>query len=128
MAEEKIEDKDIKIGDKTVGFSSIIKMNIKTAFGILSGISALIISILTYAYFDLKKDIDSSQKDFYRIVNERVEKIQIDVSNIRVSQEGIRGDIKLILDRQNRDNPILPKTYRAFDLALPPTVETDSIK
>jgi hypothetical protein len=100
MAE--IPEENVEVNGKTIGTSSTIKLSVKTALWILSGICSVVIFILSYSYFDLK----SKNEEFVKSVNDKVEKIQDDVTNIRIGQEEVKGDIKLILDRQNRDNPV----------------------
>jgi hypothetical protein len=78
----------------------------------------LVFTILSYSYFDLKKDF----KEFTRSTDEKVERIYRDVQDIRIGTESIKGDIKLILDRQSRDNPIYPAPYQDIDPIDPPPV------
>ena len=119
--EKEIPEENIEIGGKLVGSSSTIKLSFKTALIIISGIVTIVISILTYSYFKLKTEVQVQQDEFVKSVNEKVEKIQDDVTNIRIGQEEMRGDIKLILDRQNRDNPII-NTGNKVTSYIPPVL------
>lgn len=117
--EQEIPEKNIEIEGKLMGINSTIKLSVKTAILIISGIIFLVMSILWYSYFKLKNEVKTQQDEFVKSVNEKVEKIQTDVTNIRISQEGMRGDIKLILDRQNRDNPIEKTSFNVNSYGPP---------
>ena len=60
----KLSEKEIQINGKVIGFNSIIKLNIKTAFWIISTIFSLVMFILTYSYFDLKSSIKNQQIEY----------------------------------------------------------------
>ena len=120
---EEIKDKDIKIGNKTIGFSSIVKLNVKTLlwmFGILY-------VIMGYLYLDQRKELKNSctvlqteKQEFFKGVETTLYK---DITDIRVGMESMKGDIRIMLDRQNRDNPIQP-TNRSVQPIFPPPIET----
>ncbi len=81
--------------------------------------------ILTYSYFDLKKDIKTEHKEFVKSVDDKVTKIQEDVNNIRIGQESIKGDIKVILDRQTRSTPFYVQP--SIPPIIPNVVRNDSV-
>jgi hypothetical protein len=125
MGEETIPEKNVELNGKTFGVNTTIKLSVKTALWLITGVFSLMMIILTYSYFDLKNDVNKKQEDFTNSVNEKVEKIQTDVTNIRLGQEGIKGDIKLILDRQNRDTPI-PSTGNYVKPITPPALSIET--
>lgn len=110
---DSVPDKNVEVNGKVIGGSSILRLNVKTALWILAGIVGAVMTILTWSYFDLKADWKAQQqeildarKEFIEKVDEKVEKMDTDIQTIRLDQRDIKGDIKLILDRQTRDNPV----------------------
>jgi hypothetical protein len=116
---EIIPDKNIQVDGKTVGVNSTIKLSAKTALWIMGGIIGIVMTILSYSYVDLKNDVKSTQSEFIEKVNENVEKMESNIQDIRIDQATIKGDIKLILDRQTRDNPV-ERTNTPVESILPP--------
>lgn len=123
---EELKEKEISINNKIIGVNSIVKLNIKTAFWLVSLVFGLIMTILSYAYFDLKSNIKTQQIEYTKSINEKVENIEKEVVNIRLIQENIKGDIKIILDRQSRDNPIKPTNFKLSTI-IPPLLIQDTI-
>lgn len=122
MSRKEIPDQNILLGA-----NSTVKLSIKTAFWLLSIIFGLVLSILTYSYYDLKSSVDAKHIEFVNSVNVKVEKIQTDVTNIMLGQESIRGDIKLILDRQSRDVVQQPQPTRIYmKPTIPPSISNKS--
>ena len=122
-----VKDKHVEVDGKTVGGESLIKLNVKTALWIIGGIFSAVMTVLTWSYFDLKADVaaaaaedDKAQTEFIEKVDEELEKFGGEVQTIRIDQATIKGDIKLILDRQTRDNPVVANTNRTVPLILPP--------
>lgn len=111
-------DKTVDINGKQVGPASTIRMTIKTAVWIIATVFSLVMGILTYSYFDLK----GKYGDFVKSVDTKVETMQGDVSNIRLGQEGIRGDIKLILYRLDKETAN-PSNRPVQDPVLPPEIQ-----
>ena len=116
-----VKDKDVQVDGKTIGFSSIVKLNVKTVFWLFG----ILYVVLGYLYFDLRKDTKASnsilqteKQDFLRGVESTLYK---DITDIKVGMESMKGDIKVILDRQNRDNPIQP-TNTSVQPIVPPSV------
>ena len=103
---EEIKDQNIEIANKTIGFSSIIRLNVKTVLWIF-GILYIILGAL---YVDQRIKINkastilqSEKQDFLNGVQATFYK---DIGDIKVGMESIKGDVKLILDRQSRENPV----------------------
>lgn len=119
---EEIRDKNIEVNGKKIGANSIIRLNVKTAIWIIATIFVLVMSILTYSYFDLKSDYS----DFVTSVNDKVGYIKTDVGNIRLGQESIKGDIKLILYRLDNTNKKYPTNQPISKPILPPAVSNVS--
>ena len=90
-------------------------------------------TILTWSYFDLKKEVKAfeaseieKQKEFIEKIDDKLEHVDGEVHTIRIDQATIKGDIKLILDRQTRDNPIRANTNVAVQPATPPSTVSDT--
>ena len=117
---ETIPDKNVEVNGKIIGANSTVRLTIKTALWIITGLFGIVITILSYAYFDLKKDLNASHSDFVKNVDDRVHEMTDDIQNIRIDQATIKGDIKLILDRQTRDNPIHEDPNVMVEPTVPP--------
>jgi len=122
-----VKDKNVEIDGKTVGGESLIKLNVKTALWIIGAVVSAVMTILTWSYFDLKADWKASQqeilnarKEFIEKVDDKVDNMDKDIQSIRIDQATIKGDIKLILDRQNRDNPVRINPNISVQPTLPP--------
>ena len=127
-----VPDKNVNVNGTVIGASSTVKMSVKTTLWILGAIVGVVMTILTYSYFDLKKDYKTDFKEFVESVDEKVDDMGTDITNIRIGNEGIKGDIKLILDRQNRDNPVQPSNTMVQP-TIPPSmtntvIEPDTIQ
>jgi hypothetical protein len=123
---EEIKDKDIKVGEKTIGFSSIVKLNVKT----LLWLFGILYIIMGYLYLDQRKDIKNSssvlqseKQEFFKGVETTLYR---DITDIKVSIEGMKGEINLILDRQNRDNPVTP-TNAVIQPVYPPSITVNPL-
>lgn len=55
---ESIPDKNVQVDGKVIGANSVIKMTAKTAIWIISGIVGIVMTILTWSYFDLRSEVD----------------------------------------------------------------------
>jgi len=122
---EEIKDKDIKVDGKTIGFSSIVKLNVKT----LLWLFGILYIVMGYFYLDQRKEIRNAssilqeeKQEFFKGVETTLYK---DITDIKVGMEGIRGEVNLILDRQERDNPISnTPTNNTFQPVVPPSITT----
>ena len=114
-----VPEQNIEINGKVIGSNTTIKLSVKTALWVITGIFSIVMTILTYSYFSLKKQVDTKQQEFVITVNDKIEKMQNDITNIKLNEEDIKGDIKLILDRQSRDNPISNTGYQTHSYAPP---------
>ena len=125
MADEVIKDKDIKVGDKTIGFSSIVKLNVKTLLWVMG----ILYIVLGYLYFDLKKGVSDSSSVLQTEKQEFLHGVETtlyrDITDIKVGMEGMRGEINIILDRSNRVNPVTANPNVAIQPTVPPPVTTD---
>ena len=83
---EPIPDKNIEFNGKVIGASSTLRMSMKTAFWLVSGIFGIVMFILSYAYFDLKRDINASRKDFIESVDDKVDNMEDDIQTIRIDR------------------------------------------
>ena len=118
-----VPDKNVAVNGTIIGASSTVKMSVKTTLWILGAIVGVVMTILTYSYFDLKKDYKNDFKEFVESVDGKVDAMGTDITNIRIGNASIKGDIKLILDRQSRDNPVKP-TNTAVQPTIPPPMTT----
>jgi hypothetical protein len=123
---EKLNEKDIEIGGKVVGFSTTIKMSVKTTLWIMGVLWFALTGLYGYTFLDMKKSMKDTLKeqnewvlDELNIINDKLIETKIDV-------ESIKGDVKLILDRQTRDNPVTYNPYVNVNPQLPPSV-SDSV-
>jgi len=108
-------DKEIKIGKKIIGENSEITLSVKTALWIIGSTIALFSTIFTYAYFDVKADVDDYKSKLNKSNQELVKQIDDNIS-IKLDKQRdrddkfiediakIRGDVQLILDRTQRLN------------------------
>jgi hypothetical protein len=124
---EIIPDKNIDVNGRVIGANSTLKLSVKTALWIMGALVGIMMSILTYTYVDLKNDVSSSQNEFIEKVDGKIEKMDTDIQTIRIDQATIKGDIKLILDRQTRDNPTRSTNVSAPP-AVPPPTSSDTIQ
>lgn len=109
MADENVNpipDKNVQVNGKLFGANSTIKLSVKTAFWIVTLLFSMITGVLSKSYFSLKKDMNTKHTEFVEKVDEKVDEMKQDITTILIGQEGMKGDIKLILDRQDRDNPV----------------------
>jgi len=100
-----IPEKNVYVNGKIIGANTTIKLSVKTAIWIISILFTFMMGILTYSYFDLRKYVNIQYQEFSKSIENKVNKIQEDVNTIRIGQEAIKGDIKVILDRQTRSTP-----------------------
>lgn len=123
---EKVTDQNINVDGKTIGFGSVVRLNVKTLIWILG---ALYVA-LGYLYFDLRQTVnksssilDEEKKEFMQEVDSELERkidaIKEDMSEMRENVAYIKGDIKLILDRQSRDNPVRQTDAEVTTVAPP---------
>lgn len=103
-------DKEVTIGENTIGENTKISLTVKTAIWIISIIIVLFSSVFTMAYFDVKKDvenykgeIENDKKSFIKTVEDKLdEKLGTfqEKDEMFIKEIGdIKGDIKVILDR-----------------------------
>ena len=128
-----VPDKNVEVDGKVIGGNSILRLNVKTALWILTGIFGAVMTILTWSYFDLKsewksqeQEIIQARKEFIEKVDGKVDQMDDDIQSIRIDQATIKGDIRLILDRQNRDNPVRANPNVSVEAAVPPPTDIDS--
>lgn len=66
-----IDDNEIQIGGKKIGFNSQIRLNVKTAISIIGGLYIILTTIFTIFYFNLKNDISTNKNE------EEVKRLQL---------------------------------------------------
>lgn len=105
---------NIEIEGKKMGGESKVNLSVNTIIKIIVTGFLILQFLAGWAYFDLRNDfknnnsisIEEKQEfldDIEKEYDNKFEKMFDDISDIK-------GDIKVILDRQTRDNPILPNT------------------
>lgn len=105
--------KDIEINGKVIGESTKISLSVKTAIWIIGIVIALFSTVFTYAYFDVKSDVETYKKKLEESNNAFIKEVENNIS-IKLDKERdkddkfiediakIKGDIQLILDRTQR--------------------------
>lgn len=105
--------RDINIGGREIGENTKITLSVKTALWIIGGAIALFSTIFTYAYFDVKADVEVYKKKLEDSNKQFIEQVEENIS-IKLEKERdkderfiediakIKGDIQLILDRTQR--------------------------
>lgn len=105
--------RDIEIAGKVIGESTRITLSVKTALWIIGAVIALFSTVFTYAYFDIKAEVneykhvlDISNKALIKEINDNVSN-KLDKQRDRDDKfiediAKIKGDIQLILDRTQR--------------------------
>jgi hypothetical protein len=103
-------DKEVNIGNETIGENTKISFTVKTAIWIISGLIILFSSAFTVAYFDVKDDVkdykNQIEKDKSEFIKTVEEKLDEKLGSFQEKDEqfikeigDIKGDIKVILDR-----------------------------
>ncbi len=128
---------NVEISGNKVGGDSSVKLTVNTLLKIIGGFFIILQFVGGWAYFDLRDQLKNAatisiedKKEFLKeslqlfkeIENEydgKFEKMFDDVSEMK-------GDIKVILDRQSRDNPIQPNPNVQIQPYTPPSLNADS--
>jgi seryl-tRNA synthetase len=104
------DEKNITIGNSTIGESTKISLSVKTALWIIGLVIVLFSSIFTAAYFNVKSEVKSYKEQIDKDKQEFINKVQESIENKLEKQrdkdenfikdiEEIKGNIRLILDR-----------------------------
>lgn len=112
---------------KEVGENTTFRLSLKTIAWVLGGLWIL----AGYAYFDLRNEIKEAntisieekekfKEEFKEEIIEDMDDLVDITTDMRMQQVRIQGDIKLILDRQQRDNPIVANPNVDVQPILPP--------
>ena len=129
-----VKDKHVEVNGKVIGGESLIRLNVKTALWLIAGIFSVVMTILTWSYVDLKNDVKAAEaeankarKEFIQKVEDKtydmgesVHRIEVSVEKTSTNVEQIQKDIDRILDRQVRDNPVVPNPNLTVDGTNPP--------
>ena len=114
---------NVEVNGAKVGGDSSVKLTINTLIKIIGGLFIVFNTIAGWAYFDLRSQLKNAteissdeKKEFLEEIEDdydgKFEKMFEDVSEMK-------GDIKVILDRQNRENPITPNPTQGFQQLTP---------
>ena len=121
---------NVEIGGEKVGGGTQLKITVNSLFKIIGGIFLVLQFVGGWAYFDLRDQLKSATiisidekkefkeefiKDLEDEQDRKLEKLFDDVSEMK-------GDIKVILDRQSRDNPIQPNHGVHIQPYTPPSL------
>ena len=124
---EELKDKEIQVGDKVIGGNTLIKFNIKT----LAWIFGALYIVLGYLYWDLRSELKASveisneeKTEFLEDVEDewdtKLDKVLDITTIIRLDQALMKGDIKVILDRNQRNSAEQPNTNINVAPTIPP--------
>jgi len=124
---EELKDKEIQVGDKVIGGNTLIKFNIKT----LAWIFGALYIVLGYLYLDLRSELKASveisneeKTEFLEDVEDewdtKLDKVLDITTIIRLDQALMKGDIKVILDRNQRNSAEQPNTNINVAPTIPP--------
>lgn len=105
---------DIQIGNSTVGESTKISFTVKTGLYIIGGILFLISSLFTWFYFDgrarekamkvenekFRNELKKDMKEFENEIKRDIGPLSQNILQIVKEQGEIKGDIKVILNKQ----------------------------
>lgn len=122
MAE--LKDKEVEVDGKKISAESIVRLNIKTIIWIVGVLFTGLSAAAGWAYFDLRSELKAAteissqeKEEFLDDVEDqyehKFEKMFDDISDIK-------GDVKVMLDRSNRVNPVLPNPGVQVQPQLPP--------
>lgn len=103
-------DKEIKIGEKTIGENTKVTLSVKTALWIIGGFIFIILTAFTYGYIDVKDEVENYKqqidKDKSQFIKTVEDKLDEKLGTFQKNDEefireigDIKGDIKVILDR-----------------------------
>lgn len=118
-----LDDKEIEIGGKVIGGGTTIRLTVKTLLWILG----LAYMGLGYLYYDLRTEFKENNgisaeekreflKDINAEYNRKFEKMFDDISDIK-------GNIKVILDREGRVSPVQMNPNKSFQSVEPPPIK-----
>lgn len=107
------DEKNIEVNGKIIGESTKITLSVKTALWIIGATIVLFSTLFTYAYFDIKSDVEQykikleqSNKEFIKEVetsiNTKLDKQRDRDDKFIEDIAKIRGDVQLLLDRTQR--------------------------
>ena len=112
------DEKEIQIGNKTIGENTKLTLTVKTAIWIIGGFIALLSFLFTMFYFnmkssnkalegkwqkenkELKKEITGELKSFKSDIIVIVNPMNQNILELVKEQGEIKGDIKLIIEKQ----------------------------
>lgn len=95
----KMADKEVEIGNKTIGENTKITLSIKTALWIIGGSISLFSILFTMAYFDIKSDVEDYKKKVQQVFDEKLDKMSEKHETILKDMGDIKTNVGIILDR-----------------------------
>lgn len=133
MAHDELDENEVQIGKNKIGVNTIIKFNLKTA----AWMGAILYALLGFLYIDLRQEIKDSvqisteeKNEFKRDVEKewdsKLDKIEEITTQIRVDQARMDGNIKVILDRQQRNNVETVNPNVSVTPVMPGAIQADS--
>ena len=110
-----VKDEEIHIGDKKIGLSSVIKLNVKTLVMIIGILYGGLSTVATIGYFQLKAEIelikvDTKSKlekasgDVEKELDNSLHILREDIQEIIKEQGELKGDIKVLLEKTRQIN------------------------
>lgn len=101
-----LDENEIEINDKKIGFNSVIKLNVKTIISIVSLLWIILTFFATVGYFNIKKQIETEKVEvnqktekYLESIDNKIQPLRDDIKELIIEQGKIQGDIKVILDR-----------------------------
>ena len=132
---DELKDKEVQVGKQVIGGNTLIKFNLKT----LGWIFGILYLGLGYLYLDLRSELKASveisseeKKEFLEDVEDewdtKLDKVLDITTTIRLEVADVKGDVKVILDRNQRNNTEQPNTSMSIVPTQPPGFQADTIQ
>jgi hypothetical protein len=110
-----VKDEEIQIGDKKIGLSSVIKLNVKTLIVLIGILYGGLSTVATIGYFNLKAEIelikvdtklklDKAEESVEKELDNSLHMVRDDIQEIIKEQGELKGDIKVLLEKTRQIN------------------------
>lgn len=118
--EQQLGDKEVAVGGQKLSAGTTIRFTVKTALWILGALYAA----LGYLYYDLRTEFKEangiSKEEKVEFLKEIEDEYEAKFDDMKDDISDIKGDVKVILDRTKRDNPIIVNPSATIQPTLPP--------
>lgn len=99
-----IDDNEVQIGSKKIGFKSVVRMNVGTIITILGSLYLILTTVFTIFYFNLKKDIANNKENESKERDKLYEKVENKIDKLDDVVTKLDKNVGIILDRTSRMN------------------------